>query len=358
MASSACASSDPVVFSSPEDDQDDSAVETQDELESLRLENMALKTVISTGFAYEYQMPSTQEGLKRDIAHAKVALEEMQRRLVELETIDTFREGNIPEFKVLLRYCDETAVEFTVNPEWTVAMFKKNVLVVLNKSPKKNSYREHTFAYNNTFMDNNSKRFRSLFLHRGCTISIRPSGEGGAGKSVIRTINKPKADKKNMIQDAHQEIYDSIKNRTFECGTLKDVQAVAKFISEFSGSPAQLFGQALASLDAGGIQSILTMMDDTSGRQGGTDIKIEKVAKIVLKKHFDVLQSHADDCETLQSCLVMSMVRKYVEWCMKSGQTGRFDNNPFLAMLRQRLSALTCEDPSMQDVSRVFQNMP
>ena len=132
---------------------------------------------------------------------------------------------------------------------------------------------------------------------------------GGRTPNVMRTINKDKADKKTFLHKVHQDMFDKVKSKVFDCGTLKDAQAVVTHISSFAGHPSLLFSQAIEPLNMDDLKKMKHLMEDNTGNAGSTEARIEKVARWVMGKHFRALDVVSQDVDNLETCLVLSMVK-------------------------------------------------
>ena len=186
----ASSSADPV--SDREEDEEDA---NEDLVSALATENEALKIVIATGFVYGYNIPTTPQGLKSEIAKLSAVHDQMHRRLIEAERPQLAQHGReMVDFKVMLRFDHEASVEFIVNMDDTVASFEKKSLQHLRKGRGANAFREHTYIYNGGIMGNNAKKLRSLGLQRGETIMVRTAGFGGVKKSKTK---EKASDKRN-----------------------------------------------------------------------------------------------------------------------------------------------------------------
>lgn len=98
-------------------------------------------------------------------------------------------------------------------------------------------------------------------------------------------------------------------------------------------------------------------MEDNTGNSGNTEVRIEKVARWVMGKHFRALGVVSQDVNSLETCLVLSMVKIYTNWCMSKG--GRYDNSQFVNLLVGRINALNRATLGKTDeeMAKLFQNM-
>ena len=88
---------------------------------------------------------------------------------------------------------------------------------------------------------------------KGMTASVYPSFSVSRVVVGLQTSCAPstrtRRTKRHSLHKAHQDMLTKSSPRCFDCGTLRDAQAVVSHVSSFSGHPSLLFSQAIEPLN-------------------------------------------------------------------------------------------------------------
>ena len=227
--------------------------------------------------------------------------------------------------------------DLKVAPTITVKQLK-----VMIYEQKRIKVKDIRLNFNENEMGNN-RRINTQGIGNISVINLFVRGDGGA-KSFVRSVAKDKKGKEAFYKAKAQELTKVVLEKEFKCPTFLDGQAICRHFQNFEGNnPALLFADAIKRMDKTHLDKIHELIAANGRSLGGTECRMEKACEIFLGKEINSLTTHIEECEGIISSLKAQFINHYTTWCFRAG---KYDNEPFKAMVKARLDALTPAVPS------------